>query len=35
LKYNAEAKKVLDALGNSDAKQILIELADYSIKREK
>jgi len=35
LKYNAEAKKSLDVLDDSDAKQILIELADYSIKREK
>ena len=35
LKYNAEAKKALDVLDDSDAKEILTELADYSIKREK
>ena len=34
--YNLKAKKALDALDDSDAKQILIDLADYStIKREK
>jgi geranylgeranyl diphosphate synthase, type I len=35
LKYNAKAKRVLDVLDDSDAKQILIKLADYSIRREK
>lgn len=35
LKYNAEAKKALDVLDDSNTKEILIELADYSIKREK
>jgi len=35
LKYNAEAKKALDVLDDSDIKEILTELADYSIKREK
>ena len=35
LKYNAEAKNSLNSLDDSDAKRILIELADYSIKREK
>jgi len=35
LKYNAKAKKSLDVLKDSDAKKILIGLADYSIKREK
>jgi len=35
LKYNSQAKKALDALHSSDAKQILIKLADYSIQREK
>lgn len=35
LKYSSEAKNALDALNDSDAKQILMELADYSIKREK
>jgi geranylgeranyl diphosphate synthase type I len=35
MKYSDKAKKSLDALKNSDAKQILIELAEYSIKREK
>ena len=35
LKYNAQAKKALDVLDDSDAKQILVELADYSIRREK
>jgi geranylgeranyl diphosphate synthase type I len=35
LKYNAKAKKALDVLDDSDTKEILIELADYSIKREK
>ncbi len=35
LKYNANAKKSLSILKNSDAKQILTVLADYSTKREK
>jgi len=35
LKYCSQAKKSLDVLRNSDAKQVLIELAEYSIKREK
>jgi len=34
LKYCSQAKKSLDVLRNSDAKQVLIELAEYSIKRE-
>jgi len=35
LRYSTEAKKALGVLDDSDAKQILIDLADYSIKREK
>lgn len=35
LKYCEKAKESLDILPDSDAKQILLELADYSIKREK
>ena len=35
LKYSVIAKKSLDVLDDSGAKQVLIELTDYSIKREK
>ena len=35
LNYNTQAKKALDVLGNSEAKKILLELADYVMKREK
>lgn len=35
LEYSDWAKKALDTLRNSDAKQVLIKLAEYSIKREK
>lgn len=35
LNYSAKAKKALDVLKDSDAKQILMDLADYSIRREK
>ena len=35
LDYNKKAKKSLEILRDSDAKNILKELADYSIKREK
>ena len=35
MKYCEKAKKSLELLPNSDAKQILLELAEYSIKREK
>ena len=35
LKYCLKAKKSLEVLVDSDAKRILIELAEYSIKREK
>lgn len=35
LDYNSKAKKVLDVLDDSDAKQVLLQLAEYSIKREK
>jgi len=35
LEYSDRAKKALDTLRNSDAKQVLIKLAEYSIKREK
>ena len=34
LNYISNAKKALDVLPNSDAKQLLLELADYSIKRK-
>jgi len=33
--YCEKAKKSLEILPNSDAKQILLELVDYSIRREK
>ena len=35
LDYSIKAKKALDVLNNSDAKHILIGLAEYSIRREK
>ena len=35
LNYNAKAKEALNIFKDSNAKQILIKLADYSIKREK
>jgi len=35
LEYSIKAKKALDILDNSDAKQVLIGLAEYSITREK
>jgi geranylgeranyl diphosphate synthase type I len=35
INYSAKAKKALDVLDDSNAKQILMELADYSIEREK
>jgi len=35
LSYITKAKKALDILPESDSKQLLFELADYSIKREK
>ena len=35
IEYNKKAKNALDALKDSEAKEILKELADYSIKREK
>ena len=35
VKYCEKAKKALEILPDSNAKQILLELADYSIKREK
>jgi len=35
LSYNAKAKKVLDILDDSNAKQALTELANYCIRREK
>jgi len=35
IEYNKKAKNVLDVLKDSEAKEILKELADYSIKREK
>ena len=35
LNYNKKAKEVLEVLKDSEAKEILKELADYSIKREK
>jgi len=35
LSYCAKAKKALDVLKDSDAKAVLLELADYSIKRKK
>ena len=35
VKYCEKAKKALEILPNSDAKKILLELAEYSIKREK
>jgi len=35
LNYVIKAKKALDILPDSNAKQLLLELADYSIKREK
>ena len=35
LNYIEKAKKALDVLQDTDAKKILLELADYSIKREK
>jgi len=35
LRYSIKAKKALDILDDSDAKRILIGLADYSITREK
>jgi len=35
LNYSAKAKKALDVLDDSNAKQILMDLADYSIEREK
>jgi len=35
LEYSIKAKKTLDILDNSDAKQVLIGLAEYSITREK
>jgi len=35
LNYNAQAKKALNVLGDSEAKKILLELADYVMKREK
>jgi geranylgeranyl diphosphate synthase type I len=35
LSYIIKAKKALDILPDSNAKQLLLELADYSIKREK
>jgi geranylgeranyl diphosphate synthase type I len=34
-KYSMKAKNSLKSLNDSDAKQVLIELAEYSIKREK
>jgi geranylgeranyl diphosphate synthase type I len=34
-KYSKNAKMALKNIGDSEAKQILLELADYSIKREK
>ena len=35
LNYNKKAKEALEILRDSEAKEILKELADYSIKREK
>jgi geranylgeranyl diphosphate synthase type I len=35
IKYCEKAKKALDALPDSDSKKLLLELADYSIKRKK
>ena len=35
LNYNTKAKKALDIIPDSDAKKLLLELADYSIKRKK
>jgi len=35
LNYCTKAKKALDVLKDSDAKVVLLELADYSIKRKK
>jgi geranylgeranyl diphosphate synthase type I len=35
LNFCNKAKESLDSLNNSDAKQVLVELADFSIKREK
>jgi len=35
LGYSIKAKKALDMVNDSDAKQVLIELAEYSITREK
>jgi len=35
LKFCNQAKESLDSLNDSDAKQVLVELADFSIKREK
>ena len=35
IQYCESAKKALEILPDSDAKQILLELAEYSIKREK
>jgi geranylgeranyl diphosphate synthase type I len=35
MEYCDKAKKALEVLPDSDAKQILLELAEYSIKREK
>lgn len=35
LNYSAKAKKAFDVLDDSYAKQILMDLADYSIEREK
>jgi geranylgeranyl pyrophosphate synthase len=35
LEYSTKAKKALNMLDDSDAKQVLIGLAEYSITREK
>jgi geranylgeranyl pyrophosphate synthase len=35
MNYCAKAKKSLEVLKDSDAKQILLKLAEYSIEREK